>query len=508
MNRVIKRTMKKINLFHLIFFVTLAIIFSGCENYLDQDLLGQRSDQQFYQSAEDAELALIGIYNTLTFADADNRIWVFGDVASDDAAKGGNPGDQADIGLIDDFNVASDNGNLQTVWAIYYEGISRANKLLDNIGSIDMDTERKNQIIGETKFLRAYNYYWLANIFGDIPVHLTTPTPDEMQKAATPYADILSDVILPDLEDAAVKLPEMQSSSNDGRPSKYGALAFIAKVNLFLKNWEEAEAAAFEVFQDGPYQMVNIYSDNFKLATKNNIETLVTVQHLASQDPWLGNRLNQWFAPRADNGYGFNVPEQGFVDDFEVTSEGVLDPRLDYTVGREGQKWFNDTVDFDPSWSPTGYLQKKYIQPLEEVPRESKADGELNYIFIRYSEVLLILAEAKNEQGETTEAVTYLNMVRKRARESYLYDESLPGYGTIPPGLLPPVESGSQAVVRNNIRHERRVEFGFEFHRYFDIIRYGEVYANQALNDKAGFNYETYKHFPIPQSEQDTNFEL
>ena len=178
MNLEINRTMKKINLFHIIFAILLSVIFSGCDKYLDEDLLGQRSDQQFYQSAEDAELALIGIYNTLTFADADNRIWVFGDVASDDAAKGGIPGDQADIGLIDDFNVTADNGNLETVWAIYYEGISRANKLLDNIGSIEMDTERKNEIIGEAKFLRAYNYYWLANIFGDIPVHLTTPTPD------------------------------------------------------------------------------------------------------------------------------------------------------------------------------------------------------------------------------------------------------------------------------------------------------------------------------------------
>lgn len=508
MNLEINRTMKKINLFHIIFAILLSVIFSGCDKYLDEDLLGQRSDQQFYQSAEDAELALIGIYNTLTFADADNRIWVFGDVASDDAAKGGIPGDQADIGLIDDFNVTADNGNLETVWAIYYEGISRANKLLDNIGSIEMDTERKNEIIGEAKFLRAYNYYWLANIFGDIPVHLTTPTPDEMQQPATPYVDILTNVILPDLQDAVAKLPEIQSVTGIGRPTSFGALAFEAKVYLFLKKWEEAEAAALEVVQSGPYKLMNVYNDNFKLPTKNNTETVLTVQHLADQDPWLGNRLNQWFAPRAENGYGFNVPEQGFVDAFEVTNEGVVDPRLDYTVGREGQPWFNDTVFFDPSWSPTGYMQKKYLQPLDEVPRESKADGELNYIFIRYSEVLLILAEALNEQGKSPEAVNYLNLVRKRARESYLYDESLPGYGTIPPGLLQPIESGSQAEVRSYIRDERRVELGFEFHRYFDIIRYGEAYANEALKDKESFNYETNKHFPIPQSEQDTNFEL
>ena len=500
--------MKRYNIYYLLFLIMLIVGFAGCDKFLDEELKGQRSDQQFYQSEEDAELALIGIYNVLTFADADNRLWVFGDVASDDAAKGGLPGDQADIGLIDDFNVTPDNGNLETVWKICYEGISRANKLLDNIDGIEMDQEKKDEIIGESRFLRAYYYYWLANIFGDIPVHLTTPTPQEMQTKVTPYEDILKNVIIPDLQEAATRLPEAQAPSGIGRPTSFAALAFAARVHLFLKNWEDAEAAATQVVTEGGFQMMNIYSDNFKYATKDNPETVFAIVHLAGQDPWLGNRLNQWFAPRAENGYGFNVPEQDFVDEFEVTQDGVVDPRLDYTVGREGQTWFSDTVMFDPNWSPTGYMQKKYLQPLTEVPKESKADGELNYIFIRYSEVLLILAEAKNEQGKTGEAVNFLNMVRTRARDSYLYDETLPGYGTIPEGLLPPVESTSQGTVRGLIRHERRVELGFEFHRYFDVIRYGENYANNAFKDKEGFNYEDYKHFPIPQSELDTNFEL
>jgi len=500
--------MKTLNIFHILFITLLLIGIGGCEKFLDEELKGERSDQQFYQTAEDAELALIGIYNTTTFADADNRLWVFGDVASDDATKGGNPGDQADIGLIDDFNVATDNGNLETVWVIYYEGISRANKLLDNIEGIDMDPVRKGEITGESKFLRAYNYYWLANIFGDIPVHLTTPTPQEMQKAATPYEDVLKNVIIPDLEDAANKLPDEQGGSNVGRPTSGAALSFLAKVHLFLGNWNEAELAASDVVNLDRYFLINLYDDNFKLNTKDNPETVFTVQHLSGQNPWLGNRLNQWFAPRAENGYGFNVPVQNFVDEFEVTTQGVVDPRLDYTVGRAGHKWFSDTVYFNPDWSPTGYMQKKYLQPLDEVPRELKADGELNYIFIRYSEVLLILAEALNEQNKSPEAIIYLNMVRKRARDSYLYDENLPDWGTIPPGLLPPVETTNQTEVRNAIRHERRVELGFEFHRYFDVIRYGEAYANNAFKDKENFNYEEYKHFPIPQSELDTNFEL
>jgi hypothetical protein len=119
-----------------------------------------------------------------------------------------------------------------------------------------------------------------------------------------------------------------------------------------------------------------------------------------------------------------------------------------------------------------------------------------------------MLSEALNEQGKTGEAETYLNMIRKRARESYIYDSNLPGYGTIPGGLLPDITGSSQSSLRDAIRHERRVELGFEFHRYFDIIRYGESYANDALSDKVNFNYATYKHFPIPQSELSTNFKL
>ena len=480
---------------------------NGCKKFLDEDLEGKKSDLQFYQTAEDAELALTGVYNILSFANADNRIWVFGDVASDDATKGGIPGDQADIGLIDDFVVSTDNGNLETVWAIYYEGVSRVNKLLDQIDGIDMDTERRSQIKGEAKFLRAYYYYWLTNIFGDIPVHTTTPTPEEMQKAVTPVSQVYTDVIQADLMDAATLLPDEQTNLNIGRATKGAAWAFLSKTYLFQKKWAEAEAAAEEVITSGLYDLEILYRNNFEAATKDNIETIFAVQHLSGQAPWLGNRLNQWFAPRAENGYGFNVPTQGFVDEFEQTADSVYDPRLDYTVGREGHIWF-DTVMFDPEWSPTGYMQKKYLQPLSEVPKELKADGELNYIFIRYAEVLLIMAEALNEQGRSGEAKTFLNLVRTRARNSYLYDQNLPGYGTIPDGLLPDVTSGGQSEVRNAIRHERRVELGFEFHRYFDIIRYGPDYAYNAFQDKENFNYEEYKHFPIPQSELDTNHEL
>jgi len=500
--------MRRLNTKIIVLLVLVSAILPGCQKYLDEDLQGERSDQQFYQTANDAELALTGVYNVMSFANSDNRIWVFGDVASDDAAQGGIPGDQADIGLIDDFNVSTDNGNLEQVWVLYYEGVSRANKLLDHIDGINMDAERRNQIKGEAKFLRAYFYYWLVNIFGDIPVHTTTPTTEELQKAATPAAEVWSTVIIADLTEAASLLPEKFTGSDMGRATSIAANAFLARAYLFNGQWSLSEEAAMKVVNSGIPQLALVYKDNFTYATRDNSEVIFAVRHLADQDPGLGNGLNQWFAPRAQNGYGFNAPVQNFVDEFEKTLTGIYDPRLDYTIGREGQIWLDSNVMFNPEWSPTGYLQKKYIQPLSEVGKESKDQGELHYIFLRYGDVILMLAEALNEQGRTGEAESYLNMIRTRARESYLYDSNLPDYGTIPDGLLPDLTGSSQSSLRDAIRHERRVELGFEFNRYFDIIRYGESYANEAFADKTNFNYSTYKHFPIPQSELNTNFKL
>ncbi|MEX0986811.1 MAG: RagB/SusD family nutrient uptake outer membrane protein, partial [Bacteroidales bacterium] len=244
-------------------------------------------------------------------------------------------------------------------------------------------------------------------------------------------------------------------------------------------------------------------SQNFMVAFENNKEAVFEIQHLADQDPFQGSALNQWFAPQSENGYFFNVPEQDFIDEFEVTPDSVFDPRLDYTVGRQGQLWLNGEA-YDAAWSPTGYLQKKHLQPLSEIGKGTKGNGDLNYTYLRYSDILLIKAEALNELDRTSEALAPLNEVRKRARESYLLDEGLPGFGAVPEALLPAITTEVKSEVREAIRHERRVELGFEFHRYFDLMRYGRSTAEAALAG-TGFNYDTDRYFPLPQSESDIN---
>ena len=124
----------------------------------------------------------------------------------------------------------------------------------------------------------------------------------------------------------------------------------------------------------------------------------------------------------------------------------------------------------------------------------------MNYQAIRFAEVLLIEAEAFNEAGNSGAALTPLNRVRKRARESYS--------GSVPAGLLPDITTNDQGQLRDIIRIERRSELALEFHRYYDVIRYGKDYATNALRNIPNFNYDQYKFFPIPQSERNANKKL
>jgi len=482
--------------------ITLLILtFSGCNDFLTEELQGTYSNATFYKTEAHALLAITGVYNVASFVSTDNNLWVFGDVASDDAIKGGLAGDQSDIQFIDEFTYSQNNGELEKIWKRYYEGISRANYLLYYSSSIEMDDDLKNRILGEAKFLRAYFYFNLTSIFGEIPLKLNPPVnPDEINKSKSSTAIIYAQ-IEKDLQEAIEVLESNYTGADVGRATKGAALGLLAKTFIYQNKWADALTAITALEALGLYHLEALYANNFSRASQNNSESVFEIQHLSNQVPKLGSHLNQYFSPPKDNGYYFNVPLQNFIDEFEITVSDVSDPRLDYTVGRAGHKWVNGE-DFDPTWSPTGYLQRKHVQPLLEEP--IIGDASINYVYMRYADILLIKAESLNELNRTPEALAPLNAVRTRARESYLNDQNLAGFGAIPAGLLPDVQSVNQQIVRDAIRHERRVELGFEFHRYFDLMRYGEVAAESALGG-TGFSYSANRYFPIPQSELDTN---
>ena len=485
----------------------LVLIFSGmsCSKFLTKDPQGVYPTNQFYQTSDQAIVAINAAYQPLNFKSAtQNPLWVFGDVASDDAVKGGLAGDEPDIGLIDQFNITPINSNLQYEWGTLYEGITRCNLVLAYVPAIVMDTATRSRILGEAKFLRAWYYFTLVNIFGAVPIVLTPLNPNQLQIPQSSDTIIYSSVIEPDLVSAIQILPAGYTGTNVGRATSGAAMALLAKVYLYQQKWDSSMVASQAVINSGLYSLMPLYSQEFSADFKNNQESIFEVQMLSGQVPQTGNALNQWFAPAVDNGYYFNAPTQGFVSEFEVTPAGVPDPRLNYTVGIDSMAWFNGEI-FSGTWSPTSYLTRKYQQPFSEVPISLKGDGSCNYLAIRFADVLLMYAEALNATGNPTAALVPLNQVRARARNSYLYDTALVGYPNIPAGLLPNVTYTNQADVLMAIQHERRVEFGFEFHRYFDVIRWGKTYATQAMSNSPGFNYDINKTFPIPQSERDTD---
>lgn len=480
---------------------------TGCSKILDQDIQGSYTPGNYFTSDLNAQLAINAAYRPLSFTSgANNAIWVLGDVASDDAIKGGNDGDQADFESVDKFNILTTNSAVEAVWKNYYNGVYLCNVVLDGVSADNKAISEgvQKSCAAQAKFLRAYYYFVLTNAYGNIPLHLKVETAVDAQTPAKAQ-DAIYTQIEKDCQEAMADLP-LPGSEDLGRATQGAAQALLAKTYLFhttLANHNQLAAQAAAKVETMGYKLTNKYYDNFSAATKQNTEAILSVNHIAGT-LGLGNELNAWFAPRSLNGYGFFYPTQSLVDNFEKAAGGEVDPRLDYSLARTGHTYFE--TPFDPGWTSTGYITKKMVQPLSEVPASTKNVGTVNYEALRLGDILLIEAEALNESNQPAAALIPLNKVRKRARESYLYDNTLPGFGTVPAGLLPDITVTDQAQLRDLIRKERRSELALEFQRFFDLNRYGKTYAEAALKPGApNFNYDNNKWFPLPQSERDAN---
>jgi len=464
-------------------------LFVACNNFLTEELRTDYNSSTFYTSEANALRAIDGVYNAITFTSANNLIWVFGDVASDDAEKGGNPGDLADADLIHQFNVASDNGVLAVFWQFCYEGINRANSVIAYTPQISMDDNLKQRIIGEAKFLRAYNYFYLVTIWGQVPLRLDPPGATNIDVPLSDVASIYT-AIESDLQDALqTSVPAKYTNPADaGRVTKGAIYGLLAKLYLYQGAWDKCLTAINNLEALQLYSLEPNYADLFKSGAENSREAIFSILHLSGQNPGMGNILNVYFSPYEEGGYYMNCPTQSFVNAFdETTTTGEVDPRLDASIGRDGHPWVNGDI-FSSSWSPTGYLIKKYDQPLAEVPIGTKADGSYPYIYLRYADILLMKAEAFNERnqaGDFENAKTAINAVRNRAG-------------------LEPVTSTNQLLLRTAIQKERRRELGFEFHRFFDLMRWGKDVATAALGSNFTWQEPRY-YFPIPLIEKDAN---
>jgi hypothetical protein len=271
----------------------------------------------------------------------------------------------------------------------------------------------------------------------------------------------------------------------------------LASVYLTLGKDSYAKAAeeAVAVINSGVYSLNPVYGDNFSIYKENGPESLFEIQYRNAGQSWSfygqGSVLNCWMAPRAQNivqssGYGFNVPTQDFVAQYERNNAGnILDKRRAASIWMPGDKYKTYTQPASLEGSPNGFNVRKYFVSADEVNADAGGwSCAGNVPVMRYSEVLLIAAEALGSGS----GVIYLNQVRSRAG-------------------LPAISSGlDEASYRSTIYKERRIELAFEMHRWFDLLRHPETDYMLKVMNAAGKNAQK-RHYlmPIPQNERDKN---
>lgn len=486
----------------LLIILTACCLFS-CEGFLERSPIIGITQDNFYQTEDDAIAAVNSAYAALQFelSPAGHFRWFWGDIMSDDSEKGGSgDNDVFELLLLETFQGPVNTDMLEGEWSANYEGIYRANTVLTYIPDMDIDETKKAQILGEAKFLRAYFYYNLVTVFGDVPLVDHILSASEFNQARAPKSEIWA-LIQQDLNEAITVLPKKSEYplSDLGRVTKGAAQALLVKSYLWLEKWSEAQSVAEEIINSNEYYLVPNYADIFTTGGENGPGSVFEIQYMnASGGNWGRNNANEGTftnifqrARGQFEGFGFNIPTQDFVDEF--SAEGFEDPRLAITVFREGDAMGDRGVftkeatgDFPHKYYPRKYFNNK----AEEAPFGDPApNGGTNDRVIRYADVLLMHAEAAYHNGNEGAARSSLNAVRERARGSNST-------------ILPAIQSSGQALL-DAIYRERRIELGLEGHRFFDLVRTG-----RAASELGGLGYTDGVHnvFPIPQSQiQATN---
>ncbi len=398
------------------------------------------------------------------------------DIASNDMNKKWNPdGDQAWMDEIGSFTFTSENQAFNGIWVYDYEGVSRVNiaiSLLTNaeiVQGAGMSEARKNQLLSEAYFLRAFYYFDLVNNFGGVPLVLKTPDSFEeaLEVSVRADADVVWAQISKDLTDAKAlasneKYPD---ASEPWRVSKGAIIALQAKVALFNENWTTVLNLISELDALGYYRLNAEYFDSFNADIEfTDDEVIFAYDHRSNEIPNNTNGL------RYVIGWGFFAPTDDFIAAFEPN-----DPRLLYTT----------------TGTPDDKRSFKIIGSTTDMIDYG------NKVYIRYADVLLWKAEALLEISDYAGAIAIINQIRKRARTSSTADGSV-----IPPGTLADRPSSTdKSQVKEWLMSERRVELGFESHRFNDLKRWGTA---KAVLTALGRNFQTYHYlYPIPQLEID-----
>ena len=480
--------MKKINIKILLVFILLLTINYACsDNFVDVKPTSENSED-FFNTQEDYENALIGAYDLLqsTYLNV-----LLGEIASDNTLAGGESAtDVPGIQQVDDMIHTPLNAQLRDIWNWMYAGVNRANYILEFKDKTDF--EGKDQIIAEATFLRAYYYFELVKWFGDVPLSVDKRIQfgEQFSIDRTPAADVYAQIEL-DLIFAADNLFAADEQNTPGRVTKEAAQALLGKAYLYQQKYDKASGVLESVIASNTYDLVEDYNTIFEEVGENNEESVFEVQYFEGQGAGFGclqcsegnvavgfSGVRNYTGPDYSSGFSFNVPVQEVVDAFEAG-----DLRKEVAI-LDIEAWATATgATFGTGYEHTGYFNKKYIPRTRST--DAQGDRNLtnpnNYRAIRFADVLLMAAEAFNRSTtpDDAKAQSYLNRVRKRA------------FGTTANNI-----TATGDVLYENILQERRVELVGEGHRFFDLVRTGK--AEQEID-----NFVPGKHelFPIPAIE-------
>ncbi|MFZ4542911.1 MAG: RagB/SusD family nutrient uptake outer membrane protein [Saprospiraceae bacterium] len=467
------------------------LTFIGCtKEFLDRKPLGQLTSDTFFSTSAQAVESVNAIYQQL-------RVWethAFGflgctDIMSDDADKGSTPNDGIYQSDLDNFIHTPDNPSVVAVWTGYFQGISRCNIAIDKIPAIAMDANLKSRLIAEAKFLRAYYYFNLVRWFGELPLITKPLSTTEFVQKRVPAKDIYQQIVK-DLTEAAAVLPEKSkyAASDMGRITKGAANGYLAKVYLTMGDFSNAELLATTVINSKEYSLFPSYYDQFLIENENCSESIFEIQATLINAETLGSaQWNQIQGVRGtpNLGWGFNRPSDNLIAAFEPG-----DPRREATILYVGEVLPDGSaiVEDNPETFGERYNQKAWTP--QHIGFQENSPGNIR--IFRYADLLLIAAEAMNENGKSAEAISIVNQIRKRAR------------GSLPANLvLKELVSQGKDADRQAIWKERRVELALEQHRWFDLIRQKRAAEVMQLVGKTNFVKGKHELLPIPQTEID-----
>lgn len=463
--------------------------------------------------------------------------WIFGSVASDDTHKGSEPTDGPNIEAIELFQWRPNIPELSSKFGAVYDGIRRANETISLINANeDLNDDTRNRLMGEAKFLRAHFHSEAWKMWKNVPF-----VDEETTDFRKPNDQDIFPLIVADFQEAAAKLPASQSDL--GRATSGAANALLGRLYMMNRDFASAKTALDQVTG---YSLNPCFHDMFSFTGENGPEMIFSIQASVNDgvpDVHNGNFADRLTFPHAGSPFGccgFHQPTQNLVNAYRTTSDGLpalddssnenptgddpVDPRLDWTVGRDGISYLGHGIH-DASWIrdrsySSQYSNRKFVY----APGEGNTVGwnpthlnPINVPIIRYADVLLMLAEIDVENNQLEAARTKVNMIRERA------GNCAQGDGATPVTLDDETASANyvistyddtwtdQDAAREAVRLERRLELATEGHRWFDLRRYGTNYAISTMNaflDKestrrpfmASHNSVEEKHmvYPIP----------